>query len=169
MSTKLSPNFTMSELCTTSQDIINVPTAAAVTAGRDLAVQVLEVWRAGTETVRPSGALKVNSWYRSPAVNRAVNGSASSDHMKGRAADVKPVDGQLVAAWDSLVTLIRDHWLPVDQAIFYARPKGGGWIHVSHRPANNRGEILINYLDPDGKQKYVPYLSYRGPMIPLTR
>jgi uncharacterized protein YcbK (DUF882 family) len=32
--------------------------------------------------------IKVNSGYRCPALNKAVNGSKSSQHMKGLAADI---------------------------------------------------------------------------------
>ena len=38
----------------------------------------------------------VTSWYRPVAVNRAVGGAANSQHIFGCAADIKPVNGDLL-------------------------------------------------------------------------
>lgn len=35
--------------------------------------------------------LRINSWYRPPAVNRAVNGAPNSTHLSGYAADFFPI------------------------------------------------------------------------------
>lgn len=38
----------------------------------------------------------VTSWYRPIAVNRAVGGASNSQHIFGRAADIKPANGDLL-------------------------------------------------------------------------
>ena len=37
----------------------------------------------------------VNSWYRPPAVNRAAGGVSNSQHLYGRAADIRPAKGNI--------------------------------------------------------------------------
>jgi len=67
----------------------------------------------------------VTSGYRSPAVNRAVNGSKSSAHLTGEAADIK-VPG-LDAHGVVQAILLAD--IDFDQVIAYA-PGRGGHVHV---------------------------------------
>ena len=70
--------------------------------------------------------VRVTSGYRAPAVNRAINGSPTSQHMLGEAADIK-VEG---LSAEALATAIVQLGLPVDQVIWYA-PERGGHVHVS--------------------------------------
>lgn len=63
--------------------------------------------------------LSVTSGYRSPAVNAAVGGAKSSDHMEGLAADVKPPYGMSsrdLAIW---AYLNRPYLPELDQVIYY--------------------------------------------------
>lgn len=86
--------------------------------------------------------VKVNSGYRSPALNRAVGGSLTSQHSNGQAADIE-IDGianAVLAQWIS-------ENLEYDQLIleFYNPNEGpsSGWVHVSYSSTNNRKEKLI--------------------------
>lgn len=113
--------------------IDNSPPAEVQPAMQRLVAVVLDPLRAALG--RP---VRVTSGYRAPAVNRAVNGSPTSQHMLGEAADIK-VDG--VSA-EALATAIVQLGVPFDQVIWYA-PERGGHVHVSFtdkRP--NRGETL---------------------------
>ena len=67
-----SPNFSLAELTRTDTGLGNEPTGEAGDALVRLAVTLLEPMRAMV------GPLRVNSGYRSPAVNKAVGGVASS-------------------------------------------------------------------------------------------
>ncbi len=40
-------------------------------------------------------AIQVTSWYRPPAVNRTVGGVSNSQHIGGRAVDIRPVQGNV--------------------------------------------------------------------------
>lgn len=77
----------------------------------------------------------INSGYRSKALNKALNGSKSSDHMKGCAADITAGSKEENR---KLFELIKDN-LTYDQLI---DEKDYQWIHVSYRKDNNRRQIL---------------------------
>lgn len=74
------------------------------------------------------------SWYRCQALNEAVGGSKTSDHMIGAAADVSIPKVSLMA----LGEYIRDN-LQFDQLILEK-----SWIHVSYKKDNNRNDVLRN-------------------------
>lgn len=84
--------------------------------------------------------IKVNSGYRSPALNRAVGGSETSQHMQGLAADIE-VEG--MSNYD-LASHIRDNF-KFDQLILEFYTPGdlsSGWVHVSISKTRNRNEVL---------------------------
>ena len=113
--------------------IDNTPTPEAQRAMQILVAYVLDPLRAGI-----GSPVRITSGFRAPEVNRAVNGSPTSQHMLGEAADIK-VDSYKAEA---LATAIVRLGLPFDQVIWYA-PERGGHVHVSlteKRP--NRGQML---------------------------
>lgn len=96
----------------------------------DLCVNVFEPIRA--HLGRP---IKINSGYRSPALNRAVGGSKTSQHVKGEAMDLNITDVETFN-W------IREN-IQYDQLIReYPTATGQAWIHISYRKGNNRGQVL---------------------------
>lgn len=81
--------------------------------------------------------ITVNSGFRSPALNKAVGGSATSDHMQGRAADIT---GGSPAENKRLFNLVQSLGLPFDQLI---DEKNFAWVHVSYRSEKeNRKQVL---------------------------
>lgn len=111
----------------------NTPPPEARRAMALLVARVLDPLRAGLG--RP---VRVTSGYRSPAVNQAVHGSPTSQHILGEAADIE-VPGMRA---EEVATAIVRLGLPVDQVIWYA-PERGGHVHVSHTDARpNRGQTL---------------------------
>lgn len=85
--------------------------------------------------------IRVNSGYRSPALNAAIGGSKTSDHMNGKAADIT---GGSRKENQKLFDLIQKLKLPFDQLIFEKgnRKEGPDWVHVSWNPDRNRRQIL---------------------------
>ena len=86
------------------------------------------------------GPLFINSGYRSPELNKAVGGAATSQHTKGCAADVGVTDPY------ALAKLAKKMRLGYDQMIVYP-----SFVHFSHkRNGENRGQILYskNYRGP---------------------
>lgn len=80
----------------------------------------------------------VTSGYRCPALNKAVGGSKTSDHMIGCAADIHGTPNTK-AENKRLFELVKSLDLPFDQLI---DEKNLSWVHVSHREGNNRKQVL---------------------------
>ena len=80
--------------------------------------------------------LLVSSGYRCPALNSAVKGSPTSQHMSGQAADIDTGDRQQNKL---LFEYIRKN-LPFDQVI---DESNFAWVHVSYRAdGSNRNQVL---------------------------
>ena len=130
---KLTTNFSLREFERTNTGLPNVPGPVERSRMRALCAEVLEPLRA--DLGQP---VWITSGYRSQAVNDAIGGSKTSQHMQGEAADIA-VDG--VMAHDIAAAIVR-LGLPFDQVIWYDIERGGH-VHVSHtsrRP--NRGQVL---------------------------
>ncbi len=135
---KLSANFDLSEFVVSQtasrRNIDNTPPAAAVKALTDLCLRVLEPVR------RQYGAVVVSSGYRSAALNKAVKGAKSSQHLTGHAADIQVpgLDNKTLHEW-----INRN--LDFDQVILEFYKEGqpsSGWVHVSWVPVNRRRQSL---------------------------
>jgi hypothetical protein len=95
----------------------------------------------------------ITSGYRSPAVNRLVGGSASSQHSQGLAADfVCPEFGPPRAICRKLLEHASE--VRYDQLIFE-----GAWVHVSFVPTAPRGQVLTAHFTAGGGVTYTPGLS----------
>jgi zinc D-Ala-D-Ala carboxypeptidase len=111
----------------------NTPPPAAQVAMQRLVAVLLDPLRE-----RLGRPIVVTSGYRSAAVNRAVSGSPTSQHMSGEAVDIK-VAG--MSAQELANAVVRSG-LPFDQVIWYA-PERGGHVHVSYTEKRaNRREVL---------------------------
>lgn len=144
----LSPHFTLAEL-THSQtadrlSLTNDPTPEIADNLRKLAL--------GLEMVRAliGAPIHVSSGYRSPAVNRAVGGSKTSQHMTGQAADITAPGFGTPA---ELVKAIVGSTIPYDQCILeFPGPRGtGGWCHISFTDEPRRQALVI---DHDGTRAF---------------
>ena len=152
--TRLSQSFHLSEFLVSQtaarRGIPNWPGDAEIANLEKLCVHVLQPVR--DHFGRP---VVISSGYRSPQLNRAIGGSATSQHCRGEAADFE-IPGLAnidVCRW------IRDT-LAFDQLIleFYTpgRPNSG-WVHVSYRTGRLRGESLTARRTARGTQ-YLPGL-----------
>lgn len=150
----LSTNFSLHEL-TKSETALrmgfdNTPDDEATENLRLLCEKVLQPVRD-----HYGKGVKVNSAYRSPESNAAVNGSKSSDHCKGMAADIE-IPG--VANAD-LAQWIMDN-LDYTQLILEFYTPGipdSGWVHVSYDP-NNLKKQELTATKVAGKTTYLPGL-----------
>ncbi len=124
-------HFTIKEL--TASDtarrlgIDNTPTQRAIANLNLLVDNILDPLR--EEYGSP---IYVNSGYRCHALNSAVGGSATSQHLTGEAADITTGNRR-----DNrrLYELIKQLKLPIDQAI---DEHDYTWIHVSYGPRHRR-------------------------------
>ena len=98
------------------------------------------------------GPIRINSGYRSPALNKAVGGSKTSQHCNGEAADFEStkISNPDLAKWIS-------ENLIFDQLIleFYdGKDPHSGWVHCSYKKDDtNRGSELTA-LRVGGKTQY---------------
>ena len=86
------------------------------------------------------GPISINSGYRSPALNKAVGGVSTSQHLRGEAADISvgsPAENKRLFA--KIVELQKDGRIAFDQLI---DESGYKWIHISYRSGANRNQIL---------------------------
>ena len=127
--------------------IDNTPNEVQVLSMKLLADKIFEPLR---EWV--GGPIKVNSFFRSVALNEAIGGAASSQHCKGQAIDIDDVYGRKTNA-DMY------HWiqqnLDYDQMIWeFGTDMQPNWIHVSYvSEEKNRNKCLKAYKE-HGKTKY---------------
>ena len=93
---------------------------------------VREGW---TEECKDKGygdpAIVVNSGYRSEALNKAVKGSKTSEHMLGTAADIEPKNGRNKEFFEWLKAYLDDKQF--SQLINEYPDKNGkpSWLHIS--------------------------------------
>ena len=75
-------------------------------------------------------AIVVNSGYRSEALNKAVNGSKTSEHLLGTAADIEPKNGRNKEFFEWLRTYVSDKQF--SQLINEYPDKFGrpSWVHL---------------------------------------
>lgn len=90
-----------------------------------------------------SSPIRVNSGYRSVALNKAVGGASSSQHLSGNAADISAGSRKENLKLFSLIQTLN---LPFDQLIFEKGnvKEGPDWVHVSYN--QNRSRRQIRYL-----------------------
>ena len=128
---QITKNFTLPELTTTSTGITNQPNNQQTAALTTLCNKVLQPAR--DMYGKP---IRVNSGFRSSAVNRAVGGARNSQHTRGEAADITVFSKE---ENKKLFELIRDNF-SFDQLI---NERNYSWIHVSYRSEEtNRGQVL---------------------------
>jgi zinc D-Ala-D-Ala carboxypeptidase len=144
----LSPHFTLSELTRTSSGLANVPTDAETKALEALATTLLEPVRA------KFGPVSIHSGYRGPAVNAAIGGSKTSQHMKGEAADFHCPGAKLE---DIMRWIVVESGLAYGQVILEGHTAGEPtWIHLSLGAPWRVGSQCQQALTFDGKG-YHPY------------
>jgi len=83
----------------------------------------------------------VISGYRSEALNKAVKGSKTSDHCKGKALDL---DADMFGKLKNIdiFNYIKDN-LEFKQLIYeYGTDIEPAWVHVSFDPENNKKQVL---------------------------
>lgn len=78
-----------------------------------------------------SGAIIISSGYRTEELNKLVDGSKTSAHCIGAAADIKPRNGKMKDFQDFVPKWLTDNKIMFDQCIL-EKPKNGiaSWIHI---------------------------------------
>jgi len=118
----------------TRRRIRNEPNETQLEAMKLLAKKVFEPLR-----IHFDKPIRVNSFFRSAALNKAIGGSRTSQHCTGEAIDIDATNG---ITNKQLFDYIKDN-LEFDQLIWeYGTDEEPDWVHVSYNSERNRGVIL---------------------------
>lgn len=114
--------------------IYNVPTA-------EILLNMVKVAENCFEPLREwyGKPLKINSFYRCKALNTAVGGSSTSDHMQGMSIDI---DAGSKEENLKLFNWLKDN-VKYKQLIHeYGDKTGPDWVHVSYDENNLKQQVL---------------------------
>ena len=127
--------------------IDNVPNEEQLANMKLLADKIFEPLR-----LWAGGPIKINSFFRSPELNKAIGGSKTSQHCKGQAMDIDDTFGVVSNA--DMYTWIKHH-LDFDQMIWeFGDDNNPNWVHVSYVSKDkNRNRCLKAYKE-NGKTRY---------------
>ena len=126
----------------TLEEAINSPTALRLKIDNTPSEDILRKMRIVAEKcfeparIWYNKPIKINSFYRSLALNKAVGGSATSQHVKGEAIDLtggSKEENKKIFEW------IKNN-LVFDQLI---NEYDFTWVHVSYNETKNRNQILV--------------------------
>ena len=149
---KISDNITYAEAIHSQtakrKGIDNTPTAKQVEVMKLTAQKIFEPLRKFV-----GGPIKVNSFFRSAELNKAIGGSKTSQHCKGQAIDIDDVFGHKTNA--EMYNWVKEN-LNFDQMIWeFGTDMNPNWVHISYvSEEDNRNRCLKAYKDERGKTKY---------------
>jgi zinc D-Ala-D-Ala carboxypeptidase len=128
--------------------IANTPNGTALANMKLLAEKIFEPLR---EYV--GGPIKINSMFRSEALNKQIGGSSRSQHCQGNAMDMDDIYGYKTNK--EMFHFIKEN-LDFDQLIYeFGNEENPDWVHVSYvDKEKNRNKILKAVRDK-GKTMYV--------------
>ena len=156
--TRLSPHFTLGEMCKTSAKTAdgNIPSHVHIENLKRLCGW-LEMLRSEWNRRYGEGddPIIINSGYRSEAVNKAVGGVKGSNHLTGCAADIRVAGMEQALRYAVILLDISDERQRVgdgtsgmsredfDELLLERSPKGGYWLHFAVRPSDNRRKVRL--------------------------
>jgi len=85
--------------------------------------------------------ITVSSGYRNYLLNQLVGGKATSQHLKGEAADIV---GNNEKETRRIFEIAKQG--NYDQLLFERDKKGNVWVHISYKAEGNRKQCIDNYI-----------------------
>ena len=99
--------------------------------------------------------IRINSFFRSGALNKAVGGAITSQHCKGEAIDVTGVPYGVKNS--EIFHYIKDN-LDFDQLIWeFGDSNEPSWVHFSLSMKGNKRQVIKAVKEANGKTTYKPY------------
>tara|TARA_R110002012_G_C11387898_1_gene584140 strand:- start:181 stop:645 length:465 start_codon:yes stop_codon:yes gene_type:complete len=99
------------------------------------------------------GPVKINSFYRSEALNKAIGGSATSQHCEGKAMDIDDLYGYKTNM--EMFNYIKEN-LDFDQMIYeFGNESNPDWIHVSYESKEENRNRILKAVRDKGKTIYI--------------
>ena len=101
--------------------------------------------------------IHISSGYRSVELNRAVKGSATSQHCTGEAIDID-MDGTPNGVTNKMVfNYIKDN-LEFDQLIWeFGTSENPDWVHVSYESTGRQRKQVLKAIRINGSTQYKTY------------
>ena len=151
---KLSQHFTLGELCKTKTGIENVPNEEQVENLErvcrwleELRLQYNQLYVCGTVPQcceqhswdsPEEEPIIINSGFRSEAVNKAVGGSPSSNHLTGCAVDIRVCGIEQLLRYAVILLDISDESKEDFDELLIEKKGSVMWLHFAVRPTGNR-------------------------------
>ena len=135
----LSEHFSLRELTKTNTGIANVPSEAQVENLRRVC-RWLERLRKRWNDKYGDGddPIIINSGFRSPAVNKAVGGVPTSNHLTGCAVDIRCIGMEQALRYAAILLDISDMSREDFDELLIEQKRSVIWIHFAVRPTGNR-------------------------------
>ena len=148
--TRLSPHFTLAEMCKTSAKTAdgNIPSRVHIENLKRLCGW-LEMLRDEWNHRYGEGndPIIINSGYRSEAVNKAVGGVKGSNHLTGCAADIRVADIEQALRYAVILLDISDDSREdFDELLLERSPRGTYWLHFAVRPPSQENRRKIRFI-----------------------
>jgi len=136
---KLSEHMTLAELTKTNTGIENVPNEAQVENLKRLC-RWLERLRKRWNDKYGDGddPIIINSGFRSAAVNKAVGGVPTSNHLTGCAVDIRCIGMEQALRYAAILLDISDMSREDFDELLIEQKRSVIWIHFAVRPSENR-------------------------------
>ncbi len=147
---RLSPHFSLGELTRSKSypKIYNVPSHVAIENLKRVCVW-LEVLREQWNRLYGEGddGIIINSGYRSPELNRAVGGVATSNHLTGCAVDIRVAGKEQLLRYAVILLDYADRThQDFDELILEHGKNGTIWLHFAVRPPGQHNRRKIGFL-----------------------
>ncbi len=155
---RLTPHFTLAEMCKTSVNLKNVPNEAQIENLKRVCRWLEQLRSRYNERLtlnrrrlppRPlerglggEAPIVINSGFRSAAVNKAVGGSPTSNHLTGCAADIRVSGMEQALRYAAILLDISDESREdFDELLIERNARGAIWLHFAVRPTANRRKL----------------------------
>ena len=151
---QLSKNLSLAEVMRSEtakrKGVSNMPTEAHIENFKLLAEKVFQPIREHFAV-----PIHISSGYRSAALNKAIGGSATSQHCTGEAIDID-MDGTAITN-AAIFNYIKDN-LEFDQLIWeFGTDTNPDWVHVSYESTGKQRKQILKAVKKGGATSYVPY------------
>jgi uncharacterized protein YcbK (DUF882 family) len=159
-SMRLTPHFTLGELCKTKHDTEdgNIPSRVAIENLKRICENWLEDLRYSYntlyclepgedyETSKNVEPIIINSGYRSPAVNLLAGGAKTSNHLSGCAVDIRCAGKEQMIRYASILVDIADGTKQDFDELLLEQHGNICWLHFAVRPPSQGNRRKIDFL-----------------------
>ena len=159
-SMRLTPHFTLGELCKTKHDTEdgNIPSHVHIENLKRICENWLEDLRYSYntlyclepgedyETSKNVEPIIINSGYRSPAVNLLAGGAKTSNHLSGCAVDIRCAGKEQMIRYASILVDIADGTKQDFDELLLEQHGNVCWLHFAVRPPSQGNRRKIDFL-----------------------